>query len=69
MASVRPDVIPPTLYIVMELESWELLDLAGDPLTALGELRLIWALTAREQGRMPTPAPVPIVRPVLAKAA
>ena len=53
----------------MELESWELLDLAGDPLTPLGELRLIWALTAREQGRMPTPAPVPIVRPVLAKAA
>src|SRR5205814_1873739 len=63
LASVRPGAIPPTLYIVMELESWELLDLSGDPLTSLGELRLSWALTAREQGRMPTPAPRPSVRP------
>jgi len=31
----------------MELESWELLDLTGEPLTGLGELRLIWALAAR----------------------
>ena len=35
----------------MELESWELLDLTGEPLTGLGELRLIWALEAREQRR------------------
>jgi len=51
----------------MELESWELLDLAGDPLAALGELRLIWAALAREQRRVPAPAPLP--RPALAKAA
>jgi hypothetical protein len=53
----------------MELESWELLDLTGEPLTGLGELRLIWALAAREQRRVATPAPLPLGRPVLAKAA
>ena len=58
-----------TLYIVMELESWELLDLTGEPLTGLGELRLIWALAAREQRQVATPAPLPLGRPVLAKAA
>ena len=58
-----------TLYIVMELESWELLDLTGEPLTGLGELRLIWALAAREQRRVAAPAPLPLGRPVLAKAA
>ena len=58
-----------TLYIVMELESWELLDLTGDPLSGLGELRLIWALSAREERRVATPAPLPLDRPVLAKAA
>ena len=58
-----------TLYIVMELESWELLDLTGEPLTGLGELRLIWALAAREQRRVVTPAPLPLGRPALAKAA
>ena len=57
------------LYIVMDLESSELLDLAGDPLNGLGELRLIWALAAREQRRVTTPAPLPLGRPVLAKAA
>ena len=57
------------LYIVMELESWELLDLTGEPLTGLGELRLIWALAAREQLRVATPAPLPLGRPALAKAA
>jgi hypothetical protein len=58
-----------TLYILMELESWELLDLTGEPLTGLGELRLIWALAAREQRRVATPASLPLGRPVLAKAA
>ena len=53
----------------MELESWELLDLTGEPLTGLGELRLIWALAAREQRQVATPAPLPLGRPVLAKAA
>jgi len=53
----------------MELESWELLDLTGEPLTGLGELRLIWALAAREQRRVATPATLPLGRPVLAKAA
>jgi len=53
----------------MELESWELLDLTGDPLIGLGELRLIWALAAREQRPVTTPAPLPLGRPVLAKAA
>jgi hypothetical protein len=53
----------------MELESWELLDLTGDPLSGLGELRLIWALSAREQRRGATPAPLPLARPALAKAA
>ncbi len=57
------------LYIVMELESWELLDLTGDPLSGLGELRLIWALAAREQRRVITPVPLPLGRPALAKAA
>jgi len=57
-----------TLYIVMELESWELLDLTGEPLTGLGELRLIWALAAREQRRVATPEPL-LGRPALAKAA
>ena len=59
----------PALYIVMELESWELLDLTGEPLTGLGELRLIWALAAREQRRVAALAPLPLGRPVLAKAA
>jgi len=58
-----------TLYIMMELASWELLDLAGDPLSGLGELRLIWALLAREQRRLATPVPLPLGRTVLAKAA
>jgi len=53
----------------MELESWELLDLAGDPLCGLGELRLIWALAAREQRRVAAAAAAPVSRPVLAKAA
>ena len=46
-----------------------LLDLAGDPLSGLGELRLIWAALAREQRRVATPVPLRLGRPVLAKAA
>jgi len=57
------------LYIVMDLESSELLDLAGDPLNGLGELRLIWALLAREQRRVAASAPSPVSRPELARAA
>ena len=57
------------LYIVMDLESSELLDLTGDPLNGLGELRLIWAALAREQRREAVPAPLPLARPKLAKAA
>jgi len=55
----------------MELASSELLDLAGDPLNASGELRLIWALLAREQRRVAAAAPaqLPLSRPGLAKAA
>jgi hypothetical protein len=53
----------------MELASWELLDLAGDPLNGLGELRLIRALLAREHRQVATPAPSPLSRPILAEAA
>jgi len=53
----------------MDLESSELLDLTGDPLNGLGELRLIWAALAREQRREAVPAPLPLARPELAKAA
>jgi len=54
----------------MDLESSELLDLAGDPLNGLGELRLIWALLAREQRRLAaSAAPLPVSRPELARAA
>jgi len=52
----------------MALSSSELLDLAGDPLNGLGELRLIWKLRAREQDRVAPPAS-PLSRPALAKAA
>jgi hypothetical protein len=57
------------LYIVMALSSWELLDLAGDPLNGWGELRLIWGLRAQEQDRVTPSAPAPLSRPALAKAA
>ena len=56
------------LYIVMTLSSSELLDLAGNPLNGLGELRLIWELRAREQDRVAPPASQ-LSRPDLAKAA
>lgn len=47
---------------MMELSSWELLDIAGSPRNPCGELHLVWRLLAQERF-MAVPAASPVTLP------